>query len=156
MAIERRKPKSSDEDVDDMLDTLREQRRPGRHGGTHCAGAGDQVLLDYVAETEEGRVPPAGNGSALRSSWASPASKNWKKAIVCDPGRRGKEHRADVSGRLPRMPTWRVRKPRWISRSFPFPREPCPNWTKNSSRVSAFEDGDLECVQNRNPQQPGT
>lgn len=46
-------------DVDDMLETLREQRRHW-HAVDRKPTDGDQVLLEYVAETDEGRVPPQG------------------------------------------------------------------------------------------------
>ena len=60
MAIERPDTAVKDEDVDEMLETLRKQRVIW-NVVERTAQADDQVLLDYVAETEEGRVPAVGN-----------------------------------------------------------------------------------------------
>ena len=60
MAIERPETEVKDQDVDEMLDTLRKQRQVWNEV-ERTAQADDQVLLDYVAETEEGRVPAVGN-----------------------------------------------------------------------------------------------
>ena len=60
MAIERPETEVKDQDVDEMLDTLRKQRQVWT-AVERTAQADDQVLLDYVAETEEGRVPAVGN-----------------------------------------------------------------------------------------------
>jgi trigger factor len=60
MAIERPDSAVKDEDIDEMLNTLRQQRTAW-NAVERTAEAGDQVLLDYVAETEDGRVPPEGN-----------------------------------------------------------------------------------------------
>ena len=60
MDIERPDSEIKDDDVDEMLDTLRKQRKAW-NTVERMAETGDQVLLDYVAETEEGRVPPVGN-----------------------------------------------------------------------------------------------
>jgi trigger factor len=46
----------TDADVDDMLHTLREQRQSWSPV-ERTAAAGDQVLLEYSADTDEGRVP---------------------------------------------------------------------------------------------------
>ena len=50
----------TDEDVDEMLVTLREQRRSWEQVDRE-AKEGDQVLLEYVAQTDEGRVPEQGH-----------------------------------------------------------------------------------------------
>jgi trigger factor len=47
------------DDVDDMLRTLREQRRSWEPV-ERTPETGDQVLIEYVAETAEGRVPEQG------------------------------------------------------------------------------------------------
>ena len=60
MAIESPETEVKDQDVDEMLDTLRKQRQVWT-AVERTAQADDQVLLDYVAETEEGRVPAVGN-----------------------------------------------------------------------------------------------
>jgi len=60
MEIERPDSKVKDEDIDEMLQTLRKQRKAW-NAVERTAQADDQILLDYVAETEEGRVPAAGN-----------------------------------------------------------------------------------------------
>ena len=60
MAIESPETEVKDADVDEMLETLRKQRTVW-NAVERTAQAEDQVLLDYVAETEEGRVPPTGN-----------------------------------------------------------------------------------------------
>ena len=60
MAIERPDTAVKDQDIDEMLETLRKQRIIW-NSVERTAQADDQVLLDYVAETEEGRVPAVGN-----------------------------------------------------------------------------------------------
>lgn len=57
--IERPKAEITDQDVDDMLQTLREQRKSW-DTVERKAKAGDRVLFDYAAETDEGRVPEEG------------------------------------------------------------------------------------------------
>ena len=60
LEIEKPAAAVTDSDVDDMLVTLREQRRawkPLDRG----AQAGDQVLFEYVANSSEGRVPEQGH-----------------------------------------------------------------------------------------------
>jgi trigger factor len=59
MTIDRPETEVSDEDVEEMLNTLREQRTAW-DTVERTAEAGDQVLIEYVAETDEGRVPAAG------------------------------------------------------------------------------------------------
>ena len=59
MKIERPETEVSDEDVEEMLGTLREQRTSWETL-ERTAKAGDQVLIEYAAETEEGRVPSEG------------------------------------------------------------------------------------------------
>jgi trigger factor len=46
----------NDENVEEMLQTLREQRKQW-NPVERTAQAGDQVVIEYVAETDEGRVP---------------------------------------------------------------------------------------------------
>ncbi len=60
-SIELDRPESevSGEDVDEMLQTLREQRKDWNPVERN-AQEGDQVVIEYVAETDEGRVPPEG------------------------------------------------------------------------------------------------
>jgi trigger factor len=60
MAIEHPETEVKDKDVEEMLDTLRKQRQDWNEV-ERTAQADDQVLVDYVAETEEGRVPAVGN-----------------------------------------------------------------------------------------------
>lgn len=57
--IERPAAEITDQDVDDMLQTLREQRKSW-DTVERKAKAGDRVLFDYAAETDEGRVPEEG------------------------------------------------------------------------------------------------
>jgi len=61
-ALEVEKPDASvsDQDVDEMLNTLREQRRSW-DAVEREAKEGDQILFEYVAQTEEGRVPEQGH-----------------------------------------------------------------------------------------------
>ena len=59
LEINRPETEVNDEDVDEMLETLREQRKEWSPV-ERTAQAGDQVLIEYVAETDEGRVPPEG------------------------------------------------------------------------------------------------
>jgi len=49
----------SEDDVDEMLQTLREQRKEW-NPLERTAQSGDQVVIEYVAETDEGRVPEKG------------------------------------------------------------------------------------------------
>jgi len=59
MTMDRPKTEVSDEDVEEMLGTLREQRTAW-NPVERTPQAGDQVLVEYVGETDEGRVPSAG------------------------------------------------------------------------------------------------
>ena len=59
LEIDRPETEVSDEDVDEMLQTLREQRKEW-NPVEHTAQTGDQVVIEYVAETDEGRVPAQG------------------------------------------------------------------------------------------------
>jgi trigger factor len=59
MSLETPDAKIGDEDVAEMLDTLRKQRTVWA-AVERTAEAGDQVLLEYVAETDEGRIPAEG------------------------------------------------------------------------------------------------
>jgi trigger factor len=58
--IERPEAEVTDADVDDMLQTLREQRKEW-NTVERKATSGDRVLLEYSAETDEGRVPEEGD-----------------------------------------------------------------------------------------------
>jgi len=57
--IERPEAEITDQDVDDMLETLREQRKTWQDV-ERKAQAGDRALLEYSAEPAEGRVPEEG------------------------------------------------------------------------------------------------
>ncbi|MCW8873146.1 MAG: trigger factor [Xanthomonadales bacterium] len=57
--LERPEAEITDEDVDDMLQTLREQRKTWQDV-ERKAQKGDRVLLEYAAEAAEGRVPEEG------------------------------------------------------------------------------------------------
>ncbi len=59
LEIDRPETEVSDEDVDEMLQTLREQRKEWNLV-ERTAQAGDQVVIEFVAETDEGRVPAQG------------------------------------------------------------------------------------------------
>jgi trigger factor len=59
MSIERPEAEVSEEDVDDMISTLREQRIEWSEVEREIK-KGDKVLVEYVAKTEEGRVPAEG------------------------------------------------------------------------------------------------
>lgn len=59
LEVERPAAEVTEKDVDDMLQTLRDQRTKWEKVG-RAAGEGDQVLVEYVAETDAGRVPRAG------------------------------------------------------------------------------------------------
>ena len=50
----------TEEDVDEMVETLREQRREWKPV-ERAPREGDQVLIEYVAELDSGRVPAAGH-----------------------------------------------------------------------------------------------
>ena len=59
IAIERPETDVTDQDVEEMLQTLREQRKSWETV-ERKAQAGDRVLFEYAAETDEGRVPEEG------------------------------------------------------------------------------------------------
>ena len=59
ITLERPEAEITGQDVDDMLQTLREQRKSWQDV-ERKAQPGDRVLLEYAAETEEGRVPEMG------------------------------------------------------------------------------------------------
>lgn len=59
LEVERAEAEVTDEDVDDMMDTLQKQRTTWEKVD-RGPQEGDQVLVEYVAETKEGRVPRAG------------------------------------------------------------------------------------------------
>ncbi len=59
MTLERPQAEVGDADVEEMLDTLRKQRTEWK-AVERSAEKGDQVLLEYVAETKEGRIPAEG------------------------------------------------------------------------------------------------
>lgn len=59
LEVERAEAEVTDEDVDDMMDTLQKQRTTWEKVD-RSPQEGDQVLVEYVAETKEGRVPRAG------------------------------------------------------------------------------------------------
>jgi trigger factor len=59
LAIERPDTEITDQDVDDMLQTLREQRKTWEVVDRK-AEPGDRVLLEYSAETDEDRIPEEG------------------------------------------------------------------------------------------------
>ncbi|MBT8052546.1 MAG: trigger factor [Xanthomonadales bacterium] len=59
LEIERPKTIISDEDVDEMIDTLRDQRKSWTEVEREVK-EGDRVLVEYSAETDDGRVPEEG------------------------------------------------------------------------------------------------
>jgi len=59
IAIERPETDITDQDVEDMLQTLREQRKSWEPV-ERKAQKGDRVIFDYAAETDGGRVPEEG------------------------------------------------------------------------------------------------
>lgn len=59
LAIERPLAEIADSDVDDMIETLRQQRRTWSEAG-RAAAQGDRVSIDFSAETDSGRVPESG------------------------------------------------------------------------------------------------
>jgi trigger factor len=56
LAIENPQAEVTADDVEEMLKTLREQRKTWEEV-ERTAGEGDQVIIDFAAEGEEGRVP---------------------------------------------------------------------------------------------------
>lgn len=60
ITLERPEAEITEQDVDDMLQTLREQRKSWEDV-ERKAQPGDRVLLEYAAETDEGRVPELGS-----------------------------------------------------------------------------------------------
>jgi trigger factor len=59
LGIERPEAEVSDQDVDEMLETLRKQRKEW-NPVERKAQAGDRVLIDFSAEADDGRVPAEG------------------------------------------------------------------------------------------------
>jgi len=59
LEIERPSAEVVDSDVDEMLQTLREQRRSWE-AVERTAEEGDQVIMEFAAESEDGRVPEEG------------------------------------------------------------------------------------------------
>ena len=59
LKIERPIAEIAEDDVDDMIDTLRKQRRSWEAAG-RAAAAGDRVSIEFSAETDAGRVPESG------------------------------------------------------------------------------------------------
>jgi trigger factor len=59
LAVKAPETEVRDEDVDAMLETLRQQRADWV-AVSRAAGEGDQVLIEYAAETDDGRVPEEG------------------------------------------------------------------------------------------------
>jgi len=59
LEIERPEAEVTEQDVEEMLQTLREQRKTW-DTVERKARSGDRALLEYAAETEEGRVPEEG------------------------------------------------------------------------------------------------
>jgi trigger factor len=59
LAIERPIAEIVDADVDDMIDTLRQQRRTWSDAARSAAD-GDRVTVEFSAETDAGRVPDSG------------------------------------------------------------------------------------------------
>ena len=59
LEVERPEASVTEDDVDDMLKTLREQRQTWEEV-ERTAGEGDQVIMDFAAEGDEGRVPAEG------------------------------------------------------------------------------------------------
>lgn len=60
LEIERPEAEVTEADIDDMLETLRQQRMSWKPV-ERSPEKGDQVLVEYVAETDEGRVPAQGH-----------------------------------------------------------------------------------------------
>ncbi len=59
LELNRPETEVTDEDVDEMLQTLRKQRREWSLV-ERTAQAGDQVVIEYAAKTDQGRVPAQG------------------------------------------------------------------------------------------------
>ena len=59
LELEQPQAEVTDKDVEDMLDTLREQRKTWEEV-ERKAGEGDQLVIDFAAENKEGRVPEEG------------------------------------------------------------------------------------------------
>ncbi len=60
LEIDKPQAEVSEEDIDEMLNTLREQRKSWDQVD-RTPQAGDQVLFEYVGHTDEGRVPEQGH-----------------------------------------------------------------------------------------------
>jgi trigger factor len=60
LEVEQPEANVTEEDVDDMLKTLREQRQTWEEV-ERTAEEGDQVIMDFAAEGDEGRVPEEGS-----------------------------------------------------------------------------------------------
>ena len=75
-----------DEDIEDMLQTLRDQRRTW-DVVERTAEKGDRVLIEYSAETEEGRFPEEGRDRMAIIMGESGFEKLEKAAAKIEPGK---------------------------------------------------------------------
>ncbi len=89
MTIEHPEAEISEEDVEEMLETLREQRTEWNEV-ERKAKDGDQVLIDYFAETDDGRVPPEGEQRLAVIIGASGFDELEKVVSSLEPGKNKK------------------------------------------------------------------
>lgn len=85
LSIARPVAEVSEQDVDEMLETLRQQRTEWTEV-ERKATEGDRVQIEYVAETDEGRVPEDGKQLLTLSMGSTGFEKLEKAAAALAPG----------------------------------------------------------------------
>jgi trigger factor len=141
MTIDRPETEVSDEDVEEMLNTLREQRTAW-DTVERTAEAGDQVLIEYVAETDEGRVPAAGR-QRLAVIVGGSGFQELEKVIVSTPA--GEEKNIELT--FPenfREPDLAGKKARVDLQLVSVSEGTVPELDEEFIRSFGIEDGDLE------------
>ncbi len=117
-----------------MLQTLRKQRKEW-NPVERTAQEGDQVVIEYVAETEAGRVPPEGK-QRLTVIMGESGFDGLESAIAEIPA--GEEKNVELEfPETYREPRWPGTRPGWNYRLFQLPKAACRRLTKTSSKASA-------------------
>ncbi len=80
LKIEKPAAEVADSDVDDMIETLREQRRTWSDAG-RAAGEGDRVRIEYSAELDDKRVPEIGHHELAPVLGSGTLFEDFEKAI---------------------------------------------------------------------------
>jgi trigger factor len=141
--IERPQTDITDEDVDEMLQTLREQRRTF-NPVERKAKKGDQVAIDFAAETDDGRVPEEGTERIAIIMGESGFDALEKAIAKIEPGADGKatlEYPADF-----RVPALAGRKARTELKVASVAEGELPEVDEDFIRSFGVEDGSLDTL----------